>query len=464
MTGGLRVWLLAVRASYWFVPGVMAVLALLLGAAMIWLDGRVGHEALNQLGWYQQIRSDGARAVLSTIAGSTITVAGVVFSVTIVALSYASGQYGPRLLTNFMNDRGSKVTLGTFIATFVYSLVVLRTIRGGDESFVPQYAVMLAMTLAAASIGVLIYFIHHTSLTIHINHIVARIGEQLIADTRMRFPEPIGAAAPDPMPPPALSGELVPVTSEATGYVQAIEGNRLLRLATEADIIVRLRYRPGDFVTRGRVLAEIASARPVAPGCADSLRSCFAIGIKRTAEHDLMFLVSELVEIAARALSPGINDPMTAIACLDWLGAGASEMAGRHLPAPVRQSEDGKPRLIADPDDFEYFIAQSFGRVRPYAARDPLAGLHLLQVLAEVGADCRDADQLKTLRAEAARFAELAQIELAGPSARAVAARAAELQALLAWARGNIGAGQADRLSGSADLRAPHAAEGGTAP
>lgn len=139
-------------------------------------------------------------------------------------------------------------------------------------------------------------------------------------------------------------------------------------------------------------------------------------------------------------------------------------MAGRHLPAPVRQSEDGKPRLIADPDDFEYFIAQSFGRVRPYAARDPLAGLHLLQVLAEVGADCRDADQLKTLRAEAARFAELAQIELADPSARAVAARAAELQAVLAWARGSIGAGQADRLSGGTDLRAPHAVEGGTAP
>ena len=448
MNGGLRSRLLTIRASYWFVPGLMAVLALLLGAGMIWLDAQVGHTAINQLSWYQQIRSDGAREVLSTIAGSMVTVAGVVFSVTIVALSYASGQYGPRLLTNFMTDRGNKLTLGTLIATFVYSLVVLRTIRGGDESFVPQYAVMLAMLLAAASIGMLIYFIHHVSLTIHVNHVVARIGEQLIADTQRRFPEPIGEAAPDPVPAPVFTGDTVPLTSEATGYIQSIQSDRLLRLAAEADVLIRLRYRPGDFVTRGRVLADIAAAGCLAPDRAEALRGCFAIGPKRTAEHDLMFLVSELVEIAARALSPGINDPMTAIACLDWLGAGVSEIARRRLPAAVRLGEDGEARLVAAPDDFAFFVARSFGRIRSYAARDPLAGLHLLRVMGEVGAACRTPRQVEILRAEAARFAELAAIALGGPSARAVAARAGELQALLARGPDGIGAGQADWLGG----------------
>jgi uncharacterized membrane protein len=139
----------------------MALLAILLGALMIWVDVRLGSNWIKGVSWYQQIRADGAREVLSTIAGSMVTVAGVVFSITIVALSYASSQYGPRVLTNFMSDRGNTITLGTFIATFLYSLMVLRTIRGGDDEFVPQYSVIVAMLLAVCSIGVLIYFIHH---------------------------------------------------------------------------------------------------------------------------------------------------------------------------------------------------------------------------------------------------------------------------------------------------------------
>ncbi len=134
----LRAHLSAVRSSYWFVPSLRALCGILLGGIMIWVDASLGASWIEGLGWYQQVRTDGAREVLSTIAGSMVTVAGVVFSITIVALSYASSQYGPRVLTNFMDDRGNTVTLGTFIATFLYSLMVLRTIRGGEEDFVPQ--------------------------------------------------------------------------------------------------------------------------------------------------------------------------------------------------------------------------------------------------------------------------------------------------------------------------------------
>lgn len=447
----LRAHLSAVRSSYWFVPASMAILAILLGAGMIWVDVRLGSNFIKGLSWYQQIRPEGARAVLSTIAGSMVTVAGTVFSITIVALSYASSQYGPRVLTNFMSDRGNTVTLGTFVATFLYSLMILRTIRGGDEDFVPQYSVIVAMLLAACSIGVLIFFIHHVLQSIHINHVVERIGRQLVGDARLRFPTLIGQLPPVPHPAPAeLHGRQLVVKSNETGYIQSVDGEQLMALATKAGVLVRLRYRPGDFVMAGRGLVDVAPAEGWTDEQGDALKACFTVGAKRTPDHDLMFLVSELVEIAARALSPGVNDPTTAVTCLDWLGAGGTEFAIRELPAPIRTDDDGVPRVIAAPDDFAFFVDRSFGRLRDYAASDKIAGLHFLQVIGEVAAACRKPDQIDTLRAEAARLAELAADKLEGPSARELADRAARLQQMLSHGVGDIDAEQADWLGGSA--------------
>lgn len=441
----LRAHLAAVRSSYWFVPGVMALLGILLGALMIWVDASLGTSWIEGLGWYQQVRSDGAREVLSTIAGSMVTVAGVVFSITIVALSYASSQYGPRVLTNFMSDRGNTVTLGTFIATFLYSLMVLRTIRGGEQDFVPQYSVIVGMLLAVCSIGVLIYFIHHVLQSIHVNHLVEKIGRQLVEDARIRFPTLIGAAASeDRTPSPEMAGAVGVTTSDSTGYIQALDGDRLLGLAREADVLIRLRYRPGDFVMEGRGLADMAPCGNWSEKRGDELRACFTIGAKRTPEHDLMFLVSELVEIAARALSPGVNDPMTAVTCLDWLGAGGTEFAIRELPGAVRSDKEGTPRLITRPDDFRYFVDRSFGRLGQYAARDTIAALHLLRVHGEVAAACRRPGQIDVLRAETSRFAELAAEQLDGPNAREVQARATALLRLLSRGVEQIDSRQAD--------------------
>lgn len=446
----LRAHLSAVRSSYWFVPGSMALLGILLGGLMIWVDASVGASWIEGLGWYQQVRTDGAREVLSTIAGSMVTVAGVVFSITIVALSYASSQYGPRVLTNFMDDRGNTITLGTFIATFLYSLMVLRTIRGGEEDFVPQYSVIVAMLLAVCSIGVLIFFIHHVLQSIHINHVVERIGHRLLEDARLRFPRLIGEGTQAEQAPRAvLEGELAVTTSDQTGYIQSLDGDQLIEVAKQADVLIRLRYRPGDFVMEGRGLADIAPAANWSDECRDELRGCFTMGAKRTPDSDIMFLVSELVEIAARALSPGVNDPMTAVTCLDWLGAGGTEFATRDLPGAVRLDPEGVARLIAFPDDFGFFVDRSFGRLRQYAAADTIAALHLLRVIGEVAASCRRPVQVDRLRGEAARFAELARERLDGPSGREVQERAEALQNLLSRGVGAIDARQAAWLGGS---------------
>ncbi|MDQ3080442.1 MAG: DUF2254 domain-containing protein [Pseudomonadota bacterium] len=453
MNGRLRARLQAVRTSYWFVPSLMALVAVMLGAAVVWLDVWLGTGWLRGVSWYQRIQADGAREVLSTIAGSMITVAGVVFSITIVALSFASSQYGPRVLTNFMSDRGNTVTLGTFIATFLYCLTVLRTIRAGqDEGFTPQLAVMVGMVLALCSIGVLIYFIHHVPHSTHINNIVAGIGKLLVDDAAKRFPELIGEPADEQSPvdiPSLLSGAGC-VRAATTGYIQEIDDAALLACATEADVLIRLRYRPGDFIMAGRVLADVAPANAVDKDLCDAVRDCFSAGNKRTPEKDIMFLVSELVEIEARALSPGVNDPMTAVTCLDWLGAGGSEFGRRELPHPVRVDDKGVARVIALPVDFERFVEHGFGRLRHYVAADMIAGLHLLRVIVEVAAECRRRDQVDVLREEVVRFAGLAEQKLKGADLRAVQRRVAELVALLARGLDGIDEGQAEWLGGSA--------------
>ncbi|MDP8995240.1 MAG: DUF2254 domain-containing protein [Pseudomonadota bacterium] len=424
----------AIRASYWFVPSVMAFLAILLGAGMVWLDAVVADGILDGIGWYQSVKPEGAHQVLSTIAGSMITVAGVVFSITIVAIAYAASQYGPRVLTNFMGDRGNQVTLGTFIATFVYCLVVLRTIRGGDPEFVPQLAVIVGIALALCSIGVLIFFIHHVPQTIHVNSLVAHIGGQLLSSLGHRFPRSIGDPADDEeqieddaaAAVAALEAGrgVVPVPAAATGYVKALDNDRLMSTARDRNLLVRLRYRPGDFVHTGRVLADAWPTENVGDGDVAALQASFAIGNKRTPAGDIDFLVDELAEIGGRALSSGVNDPYTAIICLDWLGAAASELATRRMPSPRRVDKDGTVRVIALADTFEGFIERGFGRLRPYVGRDVNASRHMLLTLRRIAEECRTADQLRALRNAIADLVATAQRELHQPSLDEVEAEA----------------------------------------
>ncbi|MEW9854616.1 DUF2254 domain-containing protein [Novosphingobium sp. M1R2S20] len=456
-----------VRASYWFIPSIMASLAILLGALTVWLDSGPASDLLNGISWYQSAKPDGAHEVLSTIAGSMITVAGVVFSITIVALSYASSQYGPRLLTNFMTDRGNQVTLGTFIATFLYCLVVLRTIRGGDEEFVPQLAVMIGMLLGLASIGVLIYFIHHVPQSIHINNVAARIGRQLIDSVDKRFPQFIGQSAEFEehvehrvaQAAEALSGRgedqrVASIAGSATGYIEAVDDNKLMEEARRYDLVVRLRYRPGDYLHAGRTLLQAWPAERVTRQAADGLRASYAVGDKRTPFGDLDFLIEELVEIAARALSPGVNDPATARTCFDWLGAGASEIARRHLPQPERADKDGTIRVIAQPEGFDDYMARAFGALRQYAATDMTAALHMLRTLGGVAVACSNRMQLAAVRAEAQWLLDMADCALTGQAIEEVRRRGAALKDLidrgLADGSPAMDAMQANWLSGTA--------------
>ncbi len=439
------------RHSYWFIPTLMALLAMVLAAAMIAWDTWVGPAWLDGVPGLYAAHPGGARLVLSAIGGSMITVAGTVFSVTIAAVVYASGQYGPRLLTNFMSDRGNQVTLGTFIATYLYCLLVLRTIRSPDEAgsgvgFVPNVALLVGVILALCSIAVLIFFIHHVPSRIHINSVIEDVGARLLNDIGQRFPRFIGAPlVPGETPARAADGEdagamfddpagdMRPAAIRAsdTGYVQLIDEEALLTHASANGLVLRLHYQPGDFVHAGRTVLEAWPPERCHAETADTLAAAFAIGARRSALQDIRFLVDELVEIAARALSPGVNDPFTAVTCLDWMGAAMSDLARRELPSHLRVDDEGELRVIAHPVTFDRFLEQSFGAMAQYCASDMIASLRYLRALGEVSLGCDDPGRLAALAACVDRLDALSAVSLHGINRVRVHERAEQLRRAL---------------------------------
>ena len=391
------------RASYWFIPTVMALLSIALAVALTSLDGVLGADVLREIPFLYANQPDGARAVLSTIAGSMITVAGVTFSMTILTVSFAAGQIGPRLMNNFMRDRGNQITLGTFIATFLYCLMVLRTVRDADEAkvaaeaygaFVPHLAILAGLFLALASVGVLIYFIHHVPESINVSHVVAGVGRDLNKMVDKQFPTRIGEPVPDNPDPSDEATEfheryedIAAVDSQDNGYIRAVDDETLMKLATKHDLVLRLEYRPGNFVNCGKTLLYVWPSERLDDKTRDKCRKAFAIGVERTRHQNVFFLIDELVEIIGRALSPGINDPFTAINCLDWLQSVLANLATRQVPDRRRFDDDGHVRVIAHPLGFEAVASRVFDQTLPYVAADRNASLRSLQVIAEVAVD-----------------------------------------------------------------------------
>jgi uncharacterized membrane protein len=386
-----------VSASYWFVPAAMAVLSVAFALALLQVDGGLGPDVLREVGWVYSGGADGARELLATVAGSMITVAGVVFSITIVVLSLASSQLGPRILRNFMGDRPSQVVLGTFTATYLYSLVVLRTIRGeGDDydAFVPELSVTVGVLLAAAALGVLIYFVHHIALLIQAPHAIAAVAREMDETIERMFPASMGHSEPARDGardvPPGFADEAVPVTSSGTGYLQAVDVEKLVGRAEERDVLVRLVRRPGHFVAEGTELARVWPPDRVDAGLAKEINAALILGPERTPTQDVEFAVRQLVEIAVRALSPSLNDPFTAIACIDQMGARLLRLARCRFPDGFRYDDGGRLRVMVDSNSFEGVMDSAFDQLRQNAGRVPAVLIRVLETLAVLGAHAAD--------------------------------------------------------------------------
>ena len=396
-----------IRSSFWFLPATMASGAMVLAFATVALDTPVTDWLALNWGLAFTGGAEGASALLGAIASSMITIAGVVFSMTLVALSLASSQLGPRLLRNFMRDTMTQVVLGTFVATFLYCLLVLRTIRRAEETlFVPHLSVTLGVLLAVVSVGVLIYFIHHVSVSIQANEIVARVGKDLIERIDRLFPENIGRSARRISTDPAnadfldrFDREARPIGSPGDGYLQFVDGAALMALAEKEDIVIRVEPRPGHYVVAKRPVALVWPGSRVTEQLTDRIHAAFALGNQRTSAQDIEFGVNELVEIAIRALSPGVNDPFTAMTCVDRLGSALCRLAQRDMPSPYRYDTQGQLRVIAHVFTFPDVTDAAFNQIRQYGRSSTAVTIRLLETIAEVaGYVHRSEDRIALLR------------------------------------------------------------------
>lgn len=379
------------RASYWFLPSVMAVMAVVWAGILVFVDSLNENFGLVDLSWITLTGASGARSILSTVAGSMITVTGIVFSITIVILSLTSQQFGPRLLQNFMRDRGNQFVLGTVTSTYLYCLVVLRSISdNGTASFVPHLSTLAAVLLAVLCVGVLIYFIHHVAESIQVANIIAGISRDLSASIERLYPEIISESlyerdmeyAQEKFLPEQFAREASPITAAFSGYLRAVDIPRLLQLAEEKDLVVRIGHRVGHFIVTGAPLVEIWPEKAAdSEELAKAVNDCFMTGHKRSHERDTHFLLNELVEIAIRALSPGINDPFTAIACVNHLGIALCDLAGRVFPPVLNKDATGRVRVVAYPVTFERTVASAFNQIRQYGQTHAALTIRMLEII-----------------------------------------------------------------------------------
>jgi uncharacterized membrane protein len=286
-----------------------------------------------------------------------------------------------------MQDTGNQIVLGTFIGTFIYCLLVLRTIHGegdGYSVFVPQLSVTVGMILAIASIGVLIYFIHHAATIIQASHVISEVSADLNDAIKRLFPEKIGHGASQHKRSfgevqANFDAEAFPIKATGSGYIQAIDDERLMEIACQQNLLLRLKYRPGKFVVKGNDLVIAFPEKRVNPKLTTQLNNAFILGNERTDQQDVEFPINQLVEIALRAISPGINDPFTAIRCIDRLGAGLSHLAPKDFPVPYRYDQDDNLRVIAAPVTFAGLTDAAFNQIRQYSTSDVAVTIRLLR-------------------------------------------------------------------------------------
>jgi len=430
-------------ASLWFVPTLMVAGAMALAYGLVRLDMHIGHDWVKDYPLLFGAGASGARGMLTTIAGSMMTVASLGFSLTLSTLGQVSSQYTSRVLRNFMSSRVNQLVLGSFVSIFVYCLLVLRTIRDGDEGgFIPSLAVTGGLVLAVLSIGVLVFFIHHIASIMQAGVIIGGVAEETEAAIRRLFPQELGTAASEPAQralfDQAEALAWVPVPAATTGYLQTVEEAGLLALAHRLSGVVRLAHGVGSFVAQGAALAWVArydAAEPVT--LSDQLRAevnaQFSIGRQRTTEQDVGFGVRQLVDIALKALSPGINDTSTAVMCIDYLGALVASLAARRFADSLRTDDGGGPvRVITVQPSFETLVNTAFDQILLAGEGNLAVYLRLLTALDTAASRTFVPARRAVLRAHATRVAAAAQALPAAYDRDQAQARAREVLPRLA--------------------------------
>jgi uncharacterized membrane protein len=399
-----------IRTSFWFVPSIMALIAI--GASQVGLAiDRFGIQSeLDILAEFYETTPESARALLTTIATAMITVTSIAFSITVVALSLASSQFGPRLIRNFMMDTGTQCVLGFFLSTFIYCLLITQATKSFDEQdFVPGISILTSLLLAILGVGVLIYFIHHVARAIQADNVIDNVYRELNEIITRLFPKD-GEA--DQTQNQLLLDSPIPdfkevysnqqnIHSPTSGYVQTLDLAQLKSLAESADSALHVYVRPGDFVVKGAVLAIVYFQGPRLGCDTTKITELVRLGAHRTPIQDAEFAIRQLVEIAVRALSPGINDPYTAVTVVDKLSAVLCDLTDKTFPPVTHEDQEGIIRLCCKPVEYTGLGEAAFNQIRQYSKDSLAVTIRLLEGLSSILSFSQTAEHRQFVRQQA---------------------------------------------------------------
>ncbi|MGB7817379.1 MAG: DUF2254 domain-containing protein [Ornithinibacter sp.] len=365
---------------FWVLPSVITVAAGVLGLALPRVDQAMGSDVPYLFGG----GADSARGLLSTIATAMISVTGLVFSITLVVMQLASSQFTPRLIGQFLSSRVTQLTLGVFTSSFVFALIILRDVRGGAEPFVPQLSVTVAFLLVLASVAVFFAFIHHITTSIQVGQVIDRVALRTVQSLERGDDEEWDSTSADPPTWSQAPGPSVVVTTgDGHGTVQRVHYSHLVERASAAGVVVELRTRLGDVRHRGQELALVHGA-VADDDIVGEVRSAFGLGRDRTMGQDPEFGVRQLVDIAERALSPGINDPTTAVQVLDELHRILRRAASRADRSAYLVDGGGVVRVIDAPTTFARLLDLSLDEIAHYGADTLQVPAHIDLVLEDL--------------------------------------------------------------------------------
>lgn len=389
----IETWWAETRDALWFLPTIAALIGIALAIGVVYIDDMLDERMelrSIQSPWLFGAGSDGARGVLSSIAGSVMTVIATAFSITIVGLQLASSQFTPRVLRQFTGDRVNQAVLAVYIGTFTYSLLVLRTVQDSTDdrpSFVPVIAVTGAIFLALVCIFMLILFIHHMAQQMQVSYILHRAADDALGLIDSYFRDDI-EHLPHTSRRDYAQGEGRDVLSESTGYLQHYDYEHLLSTADANDLTVRMLVPMGAYLNKGQPIARIwtASGEEVdLESAGRGIRSAFVTGSERTLNADLPLGIRQIADIALKALSPGINDPTTATQALDRL-SDILIAAGRKSPPERILYVDDRPAVFLPRIGFDELTSIAFTQIRHYGKTDLVVMLHLTHTIERVAA------------------------------------------------------------------------------
>ena len=437
----LNVVLDRLTGNFWFIPSLMTAGAVLLAVATITLDHSDYGDWLRRGAWHDRLQIENARLIVSTIAGSMITVTSLVFSLTLIALTLASQQLGPRLLSVFMRDRITQFVLGLFVATFLYSLLVLAALSEVKNHWsTPVFSILTALFLAVVSVGFLISFIHHLANSMQADTMIARMGADLADQVKRMFPARSDGSSEnahgshDRGRSPGKAAELC---APLSGYFQTVDLGSLIESACARDLEIVLFVRPGDFVSEGEPLGSVRPAEKLSDSVREELVSAIVLGKIRTPVQDLEFAISAIVEIALRALSPGVNDPYTTVTCVDQLGDAVSKVLKR-APAISRHADDkGHLRVTTSVITLDNVMDMAFNEIRQSAKDNVAITIRLLDTLLRLARFAASSTACAAVRRHAEMIERSAKEHVAEPrDLEDIAKRLSRLEQLLTEATG----------------------------